>query len=91
MIWLCLSSKSVNLFDLAQLKQQIKTDEALMDAPHFWDHQRQAKVVIQRLNEQKFFLESLEKLQNNHHHLAELFPMLELEPTLSKSFQQELG
>lgn len=55
MIWLYLSSKSVNLFDLGQLKQHIKTDEALMDAPHFWDHQRQAKVVIQRLNEQKFF------------------------------------
>ena len=90
MIWLCSSSKSVSLFDLGQLKQQIKTDEALMDAPHFWDHQRQAKVVIQRLNEQKFFLESLEKLQTNHHHLTELFPMLELEPTLSKSFQQEL-
>jgi peptide chain release factor 2 len=90
MIWLYSSSKSVNLFDLGQLKQQIKTDEALMDAPHFWDHQRQAKVVIQRLNEQKFFLDSLEKLQTNHHHLSELFPMLELEPTLSKSFQLEL-
>jgi peptide chain release factor 2 len=91
MIWLCSSSKSVNLFDLGQLKQQIKNNEALMDAPHFWDHQRQAKVVIQRLNEQKFFLESLEKLQTNHHHLVELFPMLELEPTLIKSFQQELS
>lgn len=91
MIWLCSSSKSVNLFDHGQLKQQIKTDEALMDTPHFWDHQRQAKVVIQRLNEQKFFLESLEKLQTNHHHLTELFPMLEVEPTLSKSFQQELN
>jgi peptide chain release factor 2 len=90
MIWLYSFSKSVNLFDLGQLKQIIKTDEALMDAPHFWDHQRQAKVVIQRLNEQKFFLESLEKLQTNHHHLTELFPMLELEPTLAKSFQLEL-
>ena len=61
-----------------------------MDAPHFWDHQRQAKVVIQRLNEQKFFLDSLEKLQTNHHHLTELYPMLDVEPTLLKSFQQEL-
>jgi peptide chain release factor 2 len=90
MIWLYLFSKSVNLFDLVQLKNQIKTDEALMDTAHFWDHQRQAKAVIQRLNEQKFFLESLEKMQTNHHHLTELFPMLDLEPTLAKSFQQEL-
>jgi peptide chain release factor 2 len=35
-------------------------------------------------------LESLEKLQTNHYHLSELFPMLEVEPTLIKSFQQEL-
>jgi peptide chain release factor 2 len=80
----------VNLFDLVQLKNQIKNDETLMDAPHFWDHQRQAKAIIQRLNEQKYFLDSLEKLQTNHHHLTELFPMLDVEPTLLKSFQQEL-
>jgi peptide chain release factor 2 len=91
MIWRLSSTKSVNLFDLGELKSKIKADELLMDTPHFWDHQRQAKVVIQRLNEQKFFLESLEKLQTNHLHLSELLPMLDLEPTLLKSFQQELG
>jgi peptide chain release factor 2 len=80
----------VNPFDLAQLKKQIKADEVLMDGPHFWDHQRQAKVVIQRLNEQKFFLESLEKLQINHSHLKELLPLIESETSLASSFYTEL-
>jgi peptide chain release factor 2 len=80
----------VNPFDLAQLKSQIKSDEALMDGPHFWDHQRQAKVVIQRLNEQKFFLESLEKLQINQSHLKELLPLIESDTSLASSFYTEL-
>ena len=80
----------MNPFDLAQLKKQIKADEVLMDGPHFWDHQRQAKVVIQRLNEQKFFLESLEKLQINHSHLKELLPLIESETSLASSFYTEL-
>ncbi len=80
----------MNPFDLAQLKSQIKADEALMDGPHFWDHQRQAKVVIQRLNEQKFFLESLEKLQINQSHLKELLPLIESDTSLASSFYTEL-
>lgn len=62
-----------------------------MDGPHFWDHQRQAKVVIQRLNEQKFFLESLEKLQSNQSHLQELLPLIETDESLASSFYVELS
>ncbi len=62
-----------------------------MDGPHFWDHQRQAKAVIQRLNEQKFFLESLEKLQSNQSHLQELLPLIETDESLASSFYVELS
>jgi peptide chain release factor 2 len=77
----------VNLFDLAQLKAHIQADEVLMDGPHFWDHQRQAKAVIQRMNEKKFFVESLEKLQQSYQALLDLLPFLE---SLMASFQTEL-
>jgi len=80
----------VNLFDLAQLKSQIQSDEALMDGPHFWNHQRQAKMVIQRMNEKKFFVESLEKLQQGYHALMDLYPFLEADQSLMSSFQAEL-
>jgi len=80
----------VNLFDLVQLKTQIQADEALMDGPHFWDHQRQAKAVIQRMNEKKFFVESLEKLQQSYQALLDLLPFLESDQSLMSSFQIEL-
>ncbi|MGA0097771.1 MAG: peptide chain release factor 2 [Bacilli bacterium] len=76
--------------DLAQLKQSILDDEALMDGPHFWDHQRQAKAVIQRLNEKKFFVESLDKLKQTHHDLLELLPLIEADESLFQGFQSEL-
>ena len=78
------------LFDLALLKQQIHQDEQLMDQPHFWNHQRQAKQVIQRLNEAKHFLESLQTLTKGHHDLIELFSLVEAEEGLLENFTKEL-
>jgi peptide chain release factor 2 len=80
----------VILFDLAKLKSQIHDDEVLMDQPHFWDHQRQAKSVIQRLNEAKHFADSLEKLIKGHQDLMELFPLIETDQELLVTFVSEL-
>lgn len=78
------------LFDLATLKARIAEDERLMDQPHFWDHQRQAKQVINRLNEAKHFVESLQKLTTGHQDLLELFPMVESDEALLANFANEL-
>jgi peptide chain release factor 2 len=61
-----------------------------MDQPHFWNHQRQAKQVIQRLNEAKHFLESLQTLTKGHHDLIELFSLVEAEEGLLENFTKEL-
>ena len=78
------------LFDLAQLKVDIASDEALMETPHFWDHQRQAKVVIQRLNEKKSLLEGHGKLTTDFHQLKELLALVEIDMSLSDQVHQDI-
>jgi peptide chain release factor 2 len=80
----------VILFDLAQLKVDIASDEALMETPHFWDHQRQAKVVIQRLNEKKSLLEGHGKLTTDFHQLKELLALVEIDMSLSDQVHQDI-
>lgn len=78
------------LFDLATLKQQITEDEVLMNQPHFWDHQRQAKVVIQRLNQAKHVAESLERLQQGYRDLTELFALVEDDQSMLANLVNEI-
>ena len=78
------------LFDLAQLKVDIAADEALMETPHFWDHQRQAKVVIQRLNEKKSLLEGHGKLTTDFYQLKELLALVETDLSLTDQVYQDI-
>jgi peptide chain release factor 2 len=61
-----------------------------METPHFWDHQRQAKVVIQRLNEKKSLLEGHGKLTTDFHQLKELLALVEIDMSLSDQVHQDI-
>lgn len=83
-------SKSVTLFDPNQLSIEILNDEKLMEEEHFWSDQRQAKKVIDRLNENKMLLTSRTKIIQSHAFLKDLFILLENDVSLSAEFEKEL-
>jgi peptide chain release factor 2 len=80
----------VILFDPAQLKQQIDRDEAQMNEDHFWDDQREAKKVVQRLNEARHQWEQYHAIIHGFKELEELFELLEDDPSIYESFRFEL-
>ena len=84
-------SKSVTLFDPNQLSIDILKDEQLMEAEHFWSDQRQAKKVIDRLNENKMLLSSRAKIIESHAFLKDLFTLLETDDSLTSEFQKDLN
>jgi peptide chain release factor 2 len=84
-------SKSVTLFDPNQLSIDILKDEQLMEAEHFWSDQRQAKKVIDRLNENKMLLSSRAKIIESHAFLKDLFSLLETDDSLTSEFQKDLN
>jgi peptide chain release factor 2 len=84
-------SKSVTLFDPNQLSVDILKDEQLMEAEHFWSDQRQAKKVIDRLNENKMLLSSRAKIIESHAFLKDLFTLLEADDSLTSEFQKDLN
>jgi peptide chain release factor 2 len=83
-------SKSVTLFDPNQLSIEILNDEKLMEEDHFWSDQRQAKKVIDRLNENKMLLTSRTKIIQSHAFLRDLFILLENDASLLAEFEKEL-
>ena len=91
MTWLFLFSKSVILFDLASIKQSISDDELVMDGPHFWDDQKRAKVLINRLNANRDVLSRYQKMIHDFASLKEIFPLLVDDPSLVKEFSQDLN
>jgi peptide chain release factor 2 len=91
MTLLFMFSKSVTLFDPNQLNIDILKDEQLMEAEHFWSDQRQAKKVIDRLNENKMLLSSRAKIIESHAFLKDLFSLLETDDSLTSEFQKDLN
>ena len=83
-------SKSVTLFDPNQLSIEILNDEKLMEEDHFWSDQRQAKKVIDRLNENKMLLTYRTKIIQSHAFLRDLFILLENDASLLAEFEKEL-
>lgn len=84
-------SKSVTLFDPNQLSIEILKDEKLMEEEHFWSDQRQAKKVIDRLNENKLLLSSRTKIIESHAFLKDLLGLLENDASLLADFEKELN
>jgi peptide chain release factor 2 len=84
-------SKSVTLFDPNQLSIEIEKDEKLMEEENFWSDQRQAKKVIDRLNENKLLLSSRTKIIESHAFLKDLFGLLENDASLLADFEKELN
>lgn len=84
-------SKSVTPFDPNQLSIDISKDEQLMEQEHFWSDQRQAKKVIDRLNENKMLLASRAKIIESHAFLKDFFTLLESDPTLLAEFEKDLN
>ena len=78
------------LFDPARVKQQIDRDEAQMNDDHFWDDQREAKKVVQQLNEARHQWEQYHAIVNGFKELEELFELLEDDPSIYDSFRTEL-
>lgn len=78
------------LFDPVQLKIKIDEDEALMNDDHFWDDQRSAKKVVQRLNDARHKYEQYHAIVSGFQDLEELVLLLEEDESLYPSFRLEL-
>jgi peptide chain release factor 2 len=90
MTWPFMCNKSVIPFDPIQLTTDILKDEALMDDPNFWSDQRQAKKVINRLNENKSLLSARTKISETFVFLKDLFDLLETDESLIVGFENDL-
>jgi peptide chain release factor 2 len=91
MTWPLRYNKSVIPFDPKQLTDDILKDEALMDDTNFWSDQRQAKKVINRLNENKSLLASRTKISETFSFLKDLFNLLETDESLIPGFEHDLN
>jgi peptide chain release factor 2 len=84
-------NKSVNLFDLPSITQQIDADEVLINQEGFWQDQRAAKIVINRLNDHKELLKYRQDITEIFSFLKDLFPLLETDATLIPGFEEDLN
>jgi peptide chain release factor 2 len=91
MTWPFMCNKSVNLFDLSSITQQIDADEILINQEGFWQDQRAAKIVINRLNDHKELLKYRQNITETFSFLKDLFPLLETDATLIPGFEEDLS
>jgi peptide chain release factor 2 len=91
MTWPFMCNKSVNLFDLPSITQQIDADEVLINQEGFWQDQRAAKIVINRLNDHKELLKYRQDITEIFSFLKDLFPLLETDATLIPGFEEDLN
>jgi peptide chain release factor 2 len=80
----------VILFDPVQLKAKIDEDETLMNEDHFWNDQRAAKKVVQRLHDARHKYEQYHAIVSGFHELEELVDLLQEDASLYPSFRLEL-
>lgn len=81
------------IFDLPQLREQIRQLEAQTESPEFWSDPAAANVILRRLSRLRGIAQPFQDLDKTERDLAELYELLKLGPTpeLEKEIDQMAG